>query len=438
VAFFLFLLVTLTLFLRPSELVPGLATVPIYNYLILATLAVGAPRVIEHLRPGNLVREPVTACVVGLVPAVVLSHLIRMDTYPARVYTWEFSKVVIYYLLLICMVDSLQRLRILLYSIALFTTVLSAIAVLHYFEYIDVPSLSVLQEHGEIDPTTGALTSIPRLRATGIFNDPNDLSMIAVLAIVICTMGLFDARFGLVRMAWLAPMGLLVATLALTKSRGGLLAGFTAAATLAYFRFGFWKTAAAACLFLPVLAAMGGRQSDLGSGFSGGTGEARVELWSAGLIAIRRSPLFGIGYDRYADEAGQVAHNSFVHCFVELGLYGGALFLGAFWFSGLSLWELGREIRTPLGTFAKGAFCRLQPYLLSIIVGSAVSQMSLSRCYVVPTYLVFGVANAYCLESRRQGLPGTVSLTPRRVGELVLLSIGFLAGIYLFIRLGFR
>jgi O-antigen ligase len=251
-------------------------------------------------------------------------------------------------------------------------------------------------------------------------------------------MGLFDARFGLLRMAWLAPMGLLVATLALTKSRGGLLAGFTAAATLAYFRFGLWKTAAAACLLLPLLAAMGGRQSDLGGGFSGGTGEARVELWSAGLIAVRRSPLFGIGYDRYAEEAGQVAHNSFVHCFVELGLYGGALFLGAFWFSGFSLWELGRDIRTPLGTLARGAFCRLQPYVLAIIVGSAVSQMSLSRCYVVPTYLVFGVANAYCREARRQGLTVRVTLTPRRVGELALLSIAFLAGIYLFIRLGFR
>jgi hypothetical protein len=121
-----------------------------------------------------------------------------------------------------------------------------------------------------------------------------------------------------------------------------------------------------------------------------------------------------------------------------LGLYGGALFLGAFWFSGLSLWKVGRELRAPLGMFTDSAFRRLQPYLLSIVVGSAVSQLSLSRCYVVPTYLVFGAANAYFLESRRQGLAPCVTLTSRRIGELAVLSVGFLAAIYLFIRLGFR
>jgi hypothetical protein len=438
VPFFLFLLVTLTLFLRPGELVPDLASAPLYNYLILATLAAGAPRVIEQLRPVNLARQPVTACVLGLVPAVVLSHVVRMDMYPARVYAWEFSKVVIYYLLLISVVNSMQRLRVFLYAIAVFATVLSAIAVLQYFGYIDVPSLTVLQELGEIDPSTGEPIQIPRLRATGIFNDPNDLSMIAVLAMIICTLGLFDRQMGLIRAGWLVPMAVLFVTLVLTKSRGGLLAFCAAAGTLSYFRFGRWKTAAAACLMLPLIAVVGGRQSDLAAGLSGGTGASRVELWSAGLVAIRRSPLFGIGYERYAEEAGQVAHNSFVHSFVELGLYGGALFLGAFWFSGFSLWKLGGEFRAPLGRFTDSGFRRLQPYLLSIVVGSAVSQLSLSRCYVIPTYLVFGAANAYCLESRRQGLAPAIVLTWRRIAQLMGLSVAYLAAIYLFIRLGFR
>jgi hypothetical protein len=438
VDFFLFLLVNLTLFIRPGEVIPALVGLPIYNCLILAALAAAAPRVIEHLRPASLVREPITACVLGLLPAVVLSHMVRLDTLPAREHAWEFSKVVIYYLILISVVNSLQRLRIFLYSVAVIAAALSAIALLQYYAYIDVPSLTVLQEKGEIDPATGDSILIPRLRATGIFNDPNDLSMIAVLALIVCAMGLFDRRFGLIRFAWLAPMGLLLGTLALTKSRGGLLACVGAAGTLSYFRFGLWKTAAAACLVVPAVLVLGGRQSDLGTGLSEGTGATRVELWSAGLIAVRRSPLFGIGYDKYAEDVGQVAHNSFVHCFVEMGLFGGALFLGAFWFSALRLWKLGRGFRTLPGMLASGTFRRLQPYLLSVIVGSAVSQSTLSRCYVVPTYLVFGAANAYFLESRRQGLPAEVTLTPRRIGELLLVSFAYLAAIYLFIRLGFR
>ena len=37
------------------------------------------PELIEQLRPANLARAPVTACVLGLVPAVVLSHLVPAD-----------------------------------------------------------------------------------------------------------------------------------------------------------------------------------------------------------------------------------------------------------------------------------------------------------------------------------------------------------------------
>ena len=34
--------------------------------------------------------------------------------------------------------------------------------------------------------------------------------------------------------------------------------------------------------------------------------------------------------------AGLVAHNSFVHAFVELGLFGGTFFFGCFFFTALS------------------------------------------------------------------------------------------------------
>ncbi len=436
--FILFLIVNATLFLRPGELVPSLADVPIYNITIIAALAAAAPRVVDRLRPASLAREPVTACVLGLVPAVILSHMVRLETLPARTCAWEFSKLVIYYLLLVTVVDSLARLRMFLYCIAVFTAAIAALAVLQFHGYVDIRSLTALEHEEELNVETGELIVFTRLRATGIFHDPNDLSTIAVLAMVICTMGLFDGRFGLFRVAWLAPIVLFLVTLALTKSRGGLLACLAAGATLSYFRFGLWRTAIVACLVLPAVLFAGGRQADVRAALKSGTGASRVELWSDGLTALRRSPLFGIGCENYAEEFGQVAHNSFVHCFVELGLYGGTLFLGAFWFSGFGLWRLHREFRRRSGRLAGTAFRRMLPYLFSIVACSAVSQFTLSRCYVVPTYLVFGVANAYCLESRRRGLPSMVRVTPGRAVQLLALSAAFLAATYLFIRLGFR
>ena len=54
--------------------------------------------------------------------------------------------------------------------------------------------------------------------------------------------------------------------------------------------------------------------------------------------ADRQSPVFGIGKNRFGEEAGQVAHNSFVHAFTELGPLGGMVFLGAFYLAMRALW----------------------------------------------------------------------------------------------------
>ena len=58
---------------------------------------------------------------------------------------------------------------------------------------------------------------------------------------------------------------------------------------------------------------------------------------------LRQAPLFGIGVGKYEDEVGLVAHNSFVHAYTELGIFGGALFLGAFVYPLGTLHRLGVE-----------------------------------------------------------------------------------------------
>ena len=439
--FLLFLLLNFTLFVRPTDFLEGYEQLQIYNYVILTTLAIAGAKIANYFSSGQAFRDPITACVLGLVPAVALSHLSHFDLYSARTWTFEFIKVVLYYLLLVTVVNTTRRLRILLYGVTLFATTNATIAILDHFEIIDIPSLEAYKQFDdEGDPVTGERLSTPRLCGTGIFNDPNDLSMIAVFAMVICTMGLCDRELGPVRIAWLAPMALLFATIVLTKSRGGMLAFMAASGVLSYFRFGFWRTAAATLVCVPaLLLAVGGRQTDLGSGLAGGTAQSRVELWSEGMMVMRQSPLFGIGYASYADECeGHVAHNSFVHTFVELGLLGGTLFLGAFWFTASSLWKFGRGPSAGLQVLTKDSFRNMQPFILAGVVGFAMSQFSLSRAYSVPTYLVFGAANAYSMESQRHGAPPVIDLSQRNLGALLVGSMAFLVGVNLFIRFGFR
>lgn len=436
--FILFLLVNLTLFVRPAEIIPGLDGLPIYNNLILATLASALPKVLLHLRPERLAREPMTACILAMIPMVALSHLTHFDFWSARMGAFTFTKSVVYYLVLISVVNSSERLRIFLYAIALFAALNSTIAVLHYYGLITLDSIKVTEER-MIDPETNEPYVVPRLCATGIFGDPNDLSMITVAGVVICAMAIDDKRMGLYRIAWTIPLALFFATLVLTKSRGGMLAFAAAAMMLSYLRFGKWKAVAAASLLLPALAlGVGGRQTDISSGLQGGTGQARMELWADGLVELKSAPLFGIGFNSYGDQVGLVAHNSFIHAFVELGLIGGGLFLGAFWFAAISFWKIGRRIRSEYRFTTSLTFRRLHPFLVTMLCGYSVSMFSLSRAYVEPTYLALGVANAYFLEARRMGLPTLVRLNPRRIGELAAVCLGYLIFIYVFVKFSIR
>jgi hypothetical protein len=101
-----------------------------------------------------------------------------------------------------------------------------------------------------------------RLRALGIFNDPNDLSMIAVVGIVISLFGFSDNKLGMMRIAWIAPFAVFFLAFVLTQSRGGLLALVAALGILSYSRLGVKKTIAAAVVVLPALfATLGSRQA---------------------------------------------------------------------------------------------------------------------------------------------------------------------------------
>jgi O-antigen ligase len=432
VDFFLFLLVNATLFIRPAEIVPELAAWPIYNFVIIANLLVAAPAILTYLGQNGLSRCPTTTCVFGVLGFILLSHLARFDTWYFRQGFNDFGKTVAYFLLLVAVVNSRERLFFFLGSIAVFTLALVSLPVLQHHGYIHLQTISVVHERGALNALTGEHSLIPRLQATGIFQDPNDLSMIIVASTLICASALFYKPLGVMRPVFLAPIGFMLYALALTQSRGGLLALFAGCGVLFYSRYGFWRAAAVGTMTLPVaLVAFGGRQTGFGDAIAGGTGATRAELWSAGLQAFKSSPWFGIGYGMYSDYAGQVAHNSFVHTFTELGFFGGMMFLGVFAGSGWLLYRLNQvrwEVRDP-------ALRHLVPFMMAILAAFCVSMMSLSRSYLVPTYMVAGLAAI----TARLAMPGTsvrpLEFNPRWLSRLAVGNVGIISAVYFYIKI---
>jgi O-antigen ligase len=434
VDFFLFLLVNATLYARLTEIVPGLQEVELYQYLILPCLLFALPGVLAQFDPRTLFQRPITACVLGLLVAVPLSLLARGEFEKAAEQGVEFLKVVVYYLVLVAVVHSPERLRRFMGWVAVLTAVMAVLSLLHYYEVIRLTDLKDLKEQAA--DRMGLTETLVRLRGPGrLFGDANDACAAFVVGLLLCCNFLGDPRAGPGRLAWLLPLGLCGFAAMLTQSRGGFLGLVVGLAVLFQARYGWRKSLALGLLTLPVLLYLfAGRATDL-SAADKGTGQERIQIWSIGLEMLRSSPLFGIGKDQFAVEVGEtglVAHNSFIHCFAELGLFGGTLFLGMFYLGFLSLYRVGKAAAGEVDDELR----RMQPYLMAVLAASAACLMSISRSYIVSTYTVVGLVAAYA--NVAEGAVPLALPLPRCDGRLLPrlagVSFAFLGGMYVFVR----
>jgi O-antigen ligase len=428
--YFLFILVNAALFVRPGEVVPDLEGSPVYQYLILAALAVASPRVLAQFTGRSLASRPITLCVLGLWLAVVASHLATMATIEARLEGFEFGKVVLYYLLLVGVIDSSERLCGFVRWLGYFVVALAGLAVLQYHGFIELPGLGVVSERF-FDHESATWTTIPRLCSTGIFNDPNDLCLALSLGTFISLYHV-EVHRGIARLLWLAPPVLFLYTLVLTQSRGGLLSLAAGLLVVGGSRFGWRRAVALAVLVLPALLVFASaRQTSFDVTDKENTGQTRVQLWSEGFELFRQSPVFGIGSGEYAEKVGLVAHNSYVHAFTELGFCGGTLFVGAFYSAIAALARLD-----PRRVFIADPRLRaLRPYLLGAVTAYATGLLSLSRNYVVPTYLVLGLCQAFLLQARPVPSRPAPARQPSVAWQLFLPGVVSVAVIYVAIRL---
>lgn len=431
--YLLFLVLNGVLFLRPEELFPSITGLQIYYWVIVTNLVVCVPAIVNQLSGKELIKNPVTFCVLGVFLAIAASHLARFDLWHAREATFEFLKVVLYFLLLVAVINTKERLVGFLATIVVFTLAINTLAVLQYHGAIQIEALTVLMEN-DYDEVTGERSQIPRMCATGIFNDPNDLSMIIVASLVICGASLMASSFGSVRFMLIVPIGFLLYALTLTHSRGGLLALLAGCGAIVYVRFG-WKTAfLAGVTTVPVLLAIGGRQTDISGAMSAGTGRSRTELWSEGLQMLKASPVFGVGYGSYLEHAGQVAHNSFLHTTAELGFLGGFFFLGAFAISAFTLWQLCRK----QDQITDDTLRQMLPCMCGLLVAYCISMLSLSRCYVLPTYLIVGLVACYLRLTAPLAKLERPSFNSYLIQRLAIAEVAMIAFTYAFVKVAVR
>ena len=135
-AFLMFLLANAALFVRPAELFPALGDVQLYLAFILAAMIAGLKPIQTQLRKRTLYQQPVNLCMVGLVVAVALSHLTSGSLNLAADGVNMMLRILVYYLLCVGNLTSIDRLRKFLFVTALCSTVMVVLSANDYFKFI--------------------------------------------------------------------------------------------------------------------------------------------------------------------------------------------------------------------------------------------------------------------------------------------------------------
>jgi O-Antigen ligase len=450
--FIFFVLATAALLIRPGEQFPELRGARIYEALILLCAVFSISEVLQQFTLRALEVRPINLCLLGLLVAVVLSHVTQGNSKLAVDDGFEFFKVVVYYVLLVANITTALRLRIFITSIGLFAVLFVSLAVLQYHDVMKLPEpepeelaaaaaenpkayenlKAAFVTDVEYDPISGQMVEFKRLRGTGTFRDPNDMCLLLSMGIFIALFGLTDHSQSVFRWAWVGPLLFFFFALALTQSRGGFVSLLAGCMILLGARYG-WRWMLLGLPLVPVIIVLvGGRMTSFSA--VEGTGQTRIQIWSDGLQELRSAPVFGIGFNELGTAIGKAAHNSFLSAYAELGVFGGTFFFAAFFFAFVMMWRLlkSREaLRDP-------CLRRLVPFLLAMLTSYAVAILALSRVGDVPTYLVLGLVTASLQVATMDTPVPAVRLDLPLVQRMALASVAFLASSYLLVRVLLR
>ncbi|MFN4258321.1 MAG: O-antigen ligase family protein [Gemmataceae bacterium] len=425
-ALFLFIVALCALVLRPTDFLQLSANYQIFLYAMLCCTLVSADRLLRFAQSDELWNVPLTLFVLLLLIFVVLSHAVQANLWHARHWGVEFAKAALFFLLFVCHASDERKFFVILKWLLCFTVLILILSLLQYFDIIHCSFLEPIPQVSF--DTEGNTILLTRLVGSGTFNDPNDYCLLLNVGFFL-TLFFFETERRLLPKAALALFAcLFIGGVFLTQSRGGMMALLGAGMLWMVVKFGIRRSAPFLVLALVVtLFFLSTRRFDLAA--QDDTGQQRIQLWASALMLFRGSPLFGIGPGNFAESFGYVVHNSFLHCFTELGYFAGTIFLSCFLYSLIAVYRCSRD-------YARSGepLCRFAPYLLAILTTYCVGLFSISRAYVIPTYLILGVANAYLLITHAHVPLRLPKVNLSGVSIACAFSITFLGFMHCFVR----
>jgi O-antigen ligase len=315
------------LYIRPQDFMPALTGMPIMLIMGAGTAALVVLHQALRKRTLVLARVPQHLFVLWVYAAVVASRMAMGHIRGAFEATLDFVPTILMYFLLVELTTTWARIRVLFLTMTHLTLVLAIQGIVQYY-------------------TGGGLGGMEsykgRIQAVGIFADPNDLALVINTVLPLVLLLIAQSRSVLVRAYMLLLAAVFVFSIFLTESRGGLLALGAMAMLFSYRKFGKIVGVPMGIMVMAALFVLGPRMDTISTEEASSYG--RLEAWSLAMDLFKSSPLFGIGYSHFMDYHFRTAHNSYLLCTAELGLFGLYPWLMMFFIS----WKNSRFIEKEL------------------------------------------------------------------------------------------
>lgn len=450
--------------LSPKDFIPSLAEYRVELIVVLLALIASIPQ----LSDPKFFRTPQNYLLLGLFPAIFLSIAIG-DRWSGGgfVAVQKFLSTGIVFYLVVLNCQATKRLR----PIVSLLTIIAVSYVVqggraYYAAEKDInnvckpgydtrtPTSRLINIQGVPEICNPLLEIIPisdgsfafRMRGLGFLKDPNELAQFLVMLIPLLWIHWRKGIYVRNAVMVVVPAAILVWGMYLTHSRGGLIALVLVLMLTLKDRLNLVAAVVAGVLAFGAMTALnfsGGREISLQAGSN------RFILWGDGLALFKSAPVFGVGYENFANaNRGQTAHNSFIVCLAELGLFGYAFWVALLVFTISGLNSLIASLKQPHAPPAAPPTTtedsdqeaydlrRWAEAVRLSLVAFLAAAFFLSRAYALTLYLALGMAVVLlCLASKEDEPVGAHRLW-RQLGFSAGVGLATIVLVYFMIRVG--
>lgn len=397
-AFFSLLVYIGVLFIRPQEWMQILLGVNLLDYvaaITILTTILALPQLEWRMKSA-----PEHLLMLMFFFGMLMSHVADSLNWEFFKKTFmDFGKIVLLYFLIVMLVNSVSRVKTIVRIMLIGCLFMTLHGILQW---------KTGSGFGGYGPFIEKRTFLIRIQAFGFFHDPNDLALILVTILPFLMVQALDKGMsGGGRLMRALLMGPILFAIYLTNSRGGWLSLASMLVMMMFLRMKQKKIAIAAggLLVVGLLALGPSRIATIST--SEGSAHNRMILWANGNTMLKQNPVFGVGKDQFVEysQNAQVAHNSFVHCYAELGLFGYLIWIALLASALKDAWAIYKA--PPLNETAY-ELTKLSTASLAAMAGYLSSSFFLSRTYIpVPYILIALIAAMRMIYVRDVGeLPG--------------------------------